>query len=63
MSDSWPSKVRTIVGSLTSQTFANASQAPETNMLFAVGADEIDMTSPLWSEYCGGGGGERISAT
>ena len=34
------------------RTLAVASHAPETKILTLIGEGEIDITSPLWSEYC-----------
>lgn len=46
MSDSWPVKVCRHIPSRTSQSLAEASQAPETNSLVS-GASERLMTSPV----------------
>lgn len=47
MSDSWPVKVCRHIPSLMSQSLAEASQAPETNILVSGARDRL-ITSPVW---------------
>src|SRR5277367_6322636 len=49
ISDSCPAKVCTALPARMSQSFANASQAPETKVLLFVGLMLMLMTSPKWS--------------
>lgn len=47
MSDSWPVKVCRHIPSLMSQSLAEASQAPDTNILVSGARDRL-ITSPVW---------------
>ena len=51
MSDSCPGNVCRHIPSLMSHSLAEASQAPETNVLI-FGDNDNDMTSPVWPVNC-----------